>query len=165
MGWGSCRADATRWWFTMRAVVQRVHEASVTVDGQVVGRIGKGLLVLLGVGENDAERDARFLADKIAGLRCFADADSKFHRSVEDVGGGILAISQFTLFGDCRKGRRPSFTEAAQPEYAIPLYEAFVAALRERGLPVETGEFGAHMDVYLVNDGPVTLLLDSNKAF
>ena len=149
----------------MRAVVQRVHESSVTVDGRVTGRIGKGLLVLLGVGETDSEQDADYLAEKIVGLRCFADNDSKFNLSVRDAGGSVLAVSQFTLFGDCRKGKRPSFTEAARPELAVPLYERFVAKVRESGIEVQTGEFGAHMDVQLVNDGPVTLLLDSKKAF
>ena len=131
----------------------------------MTGRIGKGLLVLLGMGETDSERDADYLAEKIVGLRCFADNDSKFNLSVRDVGGSVLAVSQFTLFGDCRKGKRPSFTEAARPEQAIPLYERFVAKVRESGIDVQTGEFGAHMDVQLVNDGPVTLLLDSKKAF
>ncbi|NUM55362.1 MAG: D-tyrosyl-tRNA(Tyr) deacylase [Candidatus Hydrogenedentes bacterium] len=149
----------------MRAVVQRVHESSVTVGGRVVGKIGKGLLVLLGIGESDSEQDADYLADKIAGLRCFSDDDSKFNLGLRDVGGSVLAVSQFTLFGDCRKGKRPSFTEAARPELAVPLYERFVAQVRELGIEVQTGEFGAHMDVYLVNDGPVTLLLDSKKAF
>ncbi len=149
----------------MRAVVQRVSEASVAVDGVVIGRIGPGLLVLLGIGQNDSEKDAEFLADKIAGLRCFADAASKFNLSVQDVGGSILAISQFTLFGDCRKGKRPSFTDAAPPEKAIPLYEAFIMRLRSIGLTVETGEFGAHMEASLVNNGPVTLMLDTEKRF
>ena len=149
----------------MRAVVQRVTEASVTVEGKVVGAIGHGLLVLLSVAASDTEADAEFMADKLAGLRCFIDADSKFNRSVEDVGGALLVVSQFTLHGDCRKGRRPSFTEAARPELAVPLYEAVVTRLRARGLPVETGVFGAHMDVRLTNDGPVTLLLDSAKTF
>lgn len=149
----------------MRAVVQRVSESSVTVEGRVVGRIGRGLLVLLGVATDDDERDAEYMADKVAGLRCFADAASKFNLSVEDVKGSILVISQFTLLGDCRKGRRPSFTDAARPEVAVPLYESVVRRLRERGFTVETGEFGAHMDVQLVNDGPVTLLLDSKRGF
>ena len=149
----------------MRAVVQRVHESSVTVDGRVTGRISKGLLVLLGVGDADSEADADYLADKIVGLRCFADDSSKFNLGLRDVGGSVLAVSQFTLFGDCRKGKRPSFTDAARPELAVPLYERFVARVREAGIAVETGEFGAHMDVQLVNDGPVTLLLDSKKAF
>jgi len=149
----------------MRAVIQRVSEASVQVDGRVVGEIGLGLLVLLGVEERDSEQDAQAMADKVAGLRCFADEDSKFNLSVEDVEGGVLVISQFTLLGDCRKGRRPSFTEAARPEQAVPLYEAVVGKLRERGLPVATGEFGAHMVVRLANDGPVTLMIDTKKAF
>ena len=149
----------------MRAIVQRVDESSVSVEGRSVAGIGKGLLVLLGVGCGDTEADARYLADKIAGLRCFADDGSKFNLSVEEVGGSILAISQFTLYGDCRKGRRPSFSDAARPELAIPLYEAFVEMLRARGLHVETGEFGAHMDVRLVNNGPVTLMVDSRKVF
>jgi len=137
----------------------------VSVDERVIGQIGKGLLVLLGVANEDTESDARLLADKVAGLRCFSDADGKFNLSIEEVAGSVLAISQFTLFGDCRKGRRPSFTEAARPEVAVPMYELFVTALRERGIPVETGLFGAHMDVQLINDGPVTLLLDSKKVF
>ncbi len=149
----------------MRAVVQRVSESSVTVDGKVIGTIGKGLLVLLGVSADDEDRDAAFIAEKVAGLRCFPDDSGKFNRSVEDVGGSILAISQFTLLGDCRRGRRPSFTRAARPEQAAPLYEAVIRHLRERSLHVEAGEFGAHMDVHLVNDGPVTLLLDSRKEF
>lgn len=149
----------------MRAVVQRVSEASVTVDARVVGKIGRGLLVLLGVSETDTEKDAAYLAEKIVGLRCFADNASKFNLSVAEVGGSVLAVSQFTLYGDCRKGRRPSFTEAARPEKAVPLYNAFMRLVEERGIPVERGEFGAHMDVQLINDGPVTLLLDSTKAF
>ena len=149
----------------MRAVIQRVTASAVTVDGEVVGQIGKGLNVLLGVGEDDTEADARYMADKILGLRCFSDDDSKFNLSLLDVQGSVLAISQFTLFGDCRKGRRPSFTGAARPEKAVPLYEAVVKRLRDRGVPVETGEFGAHMDVEIENDGPVTLLIDSKKEF
>ncbi|MBX7256210.1 MAG: D-tyrosyl-tRNA(Tyr) deacylase [Candidatus Hydrogenedentes bacterium] len=149
----------------MRAVVQRVSESSVSVNGHVVGRIGRGLLVLLGVAHSDSVDDVKQLADKVAGLRCFQDDASKFNLSVEDIGGSVLAVSQFTLYGDCRKGRRPSFTDAARPEHAIPLYESFVELLRQRNIHVETGEFGAHMDVRLVNDGPVTLLLDSQKAF
>ncbi|HOD48890.1 MAG TPA: D-aminoacyl-tRNA deacylase [Candidatus Hydrogenedentes bacterium] len=149
----------------MRAVIQRVSEALVTVDGRVTGQIGKGLLLLLGVGHEDTEDDARLMAEKVVGLRCFADAESKFNLSVVEVGGAILAISQFTLFGDCRKGRRPSFSDAARPEPATVLYEAVVQRLREKGLTVETGEFGAHMSVHLVNDGPVTLLIDTKKLF
>jgi D-tyrosyl-tRNA(Tyr) deacylase len=150
----------------MRAVVQRVSEASVSVDDRVVGAVGRGLLLLVGVGHDDTDKDAQVLADKVAGLRCFADASSKFNLSVQDVDGGILAVSQFTLHGDCRKGKRPSFTNAASPDLAIPLYEAVVRRLRDdHGLPVETGEFGAHMAVSLVNDGPVTLLIDTKKEF
>ena len=149
----------------MRAVVQRVTEASVRVEGNVVGKIGRGLLVLVSVGADDTERDAAQLAEKVAGLRCFQDTSSKFNLSLHDVGGAVLAISQFTLHGDCRKGRRPSFTEAAKPELAVPLYETFLGHLRAHRLPVETGEFGAHMEVHLVNDGPVTLLLDTKKIF
>ncbi len=149
----------------MRAVIQRVSEASVKVDGETVGQIDKGLLVLLGVGEEDEGVDADFLAGKAVGLRCFMDEASKFNLSVKDVDGRVLVIPQFTLFGDCRKGKRPSFSSAARPEQAIPLYERFVEKIREAGVPVETGEFGAHMDVSLVNDGPVTLLIDSKKAF
>ncbi len=149
----------------MRAVVQRVSESSVTVDGSVVGAIGPGLLALVSVDEDDTERDARYMAEKVAGLRIFNDADGKFNLSVEDVGGAVLVISQFTLHGDCRKGRRPSFVRAARPEKAVPLYELVAVILGERGIKVATGEFGAHMDVHLINDGPVTLLLDSGKAF
>jgi D-aminoacyl-tRNA deacylase len=149
----------------MRAVVQRVSEASVSVDGTVVGRIERGLLVFLGVGEGDTAREAETMANKVTGLRCFEDDDSKFNLALQDVQGSVLAISQFTLFGDCRKGKRPSFIEAARPELAIPLYEAFVTHLRDSGLKVETGRFGAHMVVSSVNDGPVTLLIDSQKLF
>lgn len=149
----------------MRAVVQRVRESSVDVDGRTVGRIGHGLLVLLGVDVNDTEADAVYTAEKVIGLRCFNDEDGKFNRSLADVGGSVLAISQFTLLGDCRKGRRPSFIDAARPELAVPLYERFIGRLRELGVHVETGVFGAHMDVHLVNDGPVTLLIDSKKGF
>ncbi len=149
----------------MRAVIQRVTESSVSVDGREVGAIGPGLLALVSVDEEDTDEDARYLAEKLAGLRIFSDEQGKFNRSVEDIGGGVLVISQFTLHGDCRKGRRPSFTRAARPEKAIPLYEAVAAHLRERGLNVATGSFGAHMTVHLVNDGPVTLLLDSRKLF
>ena len=149
----------------MRAVVQRVSEASVTVGESLVGEIGHGLLVLVSVGEGDEEKDVVQLADKVAGLRCFEDEAGKFNLSVCDVGGSLLVVSQFTLHGDCRKGRRPSFTEAVGPDLAIPLYESFVGHLRGRGLRVETGEFGAHMHVRLLNDGPVTLLIDTKKAF
>ena len=149
----------------MRAVIQRVLEASVVVDGQTVGRIDRGLLALLGVDVADDGRDAVQMAEKIATLRCFEDPGSKFNLSVHDVGGSILAISQFTVHGDCRKGRRPSFTQAARPEQAVPLYESVIRHLRDGGLRVETGVFGAHMEVRLVNDGPVTLLLDTKKVF
>lgn len=149
----------------MRACVQRVSQASVTVAGKIVGRIGRGLLVLLGVAGEDTDDDARQLADKLCGLRIFEDDDGKMNRSLEEIRGEMLVVSQFTLFGDCRKGRRPSFTQAAPPELAERLYETFVATVGVRGLRVETGQFRAHMDVALVNDGPVTLLLDTTKLF
>lgn len=149
----------------MRAVVQRVSEASVRVAGQTVGRIGAGLLVLLGVGTADAEADAAWMAEKLLGLRIFEDEDGKMNRSVEDAEGGLLVVSQFTLFGDCRKGKRPGFSDAARPELAIPLYEKVVTLLRDSGLVVETGVFQTDMKVALVNDGPVTLLVDSKKTF
>ena len=145
--------------------MQRVRQASVTVGGEVVGEIGRGLLVLLGVGNDDGVNDSRQLADKICGLRIFEDDAGKMNRSLDEIGGAMLVISQFTLFGDCRKGRRPSFTQAAAPETAEPLYETFVAAVGVKGIQVETGVFQAQMDVALVNDGPVTLLLDSRKLF
>lgn len=148
----------------MRAVVQRVKEASVTVNGQVIGSIGKGLMVLLGVEDTDTEQDARYICDKLIGLRIFEDAEEKMNLSVTDVGGSILLVSQFTLYGDARKGRRPSFIKAARPETAIPLYENCISILKE-SVPVETGEFQAIMDVALVNDGPVTILLESKKLF
>ena len=149
----------------MRAVVQRVSSASVVVEGRVAGEIGPGLLVLLGVSTRDAATDAAYLAEKVAGLRIFEDADGKMNRSVADAGGAVLAISQFTLYGDVRRGRRPSFDEAARPEQARELYEAFVTQIRQRGLRCETGQFQAMMSVALVNEGPVTILLDSGKAF
>ena len=149
----------------MRAVVQRVSRAKVTVAGETVGEIGVGLLVLLGVGEEDGPEDAEYLAGKIVGLRIFPDDEGKMNRALGEIGGGLLAVSQFTLFGDCRKGRRPSFIAAARPEAAVELYRAFVAEVRGQGIPVATGRFQEHMDVELVNDGPVTLLLDSRKAF
>ena len=145
----------------MRAVLQRVGSARVLVGGDVVGAIDAGLLVLLGVAPADSAEQARWMADKIVGLRVFADEDGKMNRDVQEAGGGVLVVSQFTLFADCKKGRRPSFTGAATPEVAIPLYEAFVAAIRAHGIRVETGRFGADMRVELVNDGPVTLILDS----
>jgi D-tyrosyl-tRNA(Tyr) deacylase len=145
----------------MRAVVQRVSQASVDVDGQVVGAIGRGFLVLLGVTHNDGEAEAAALARKIAGLRIFEDAAGKFNLALSDVGGAVLVVSQFTLYGDARKGRRPSFTAAARPEQAEPLCDRLVELLRGEGLPVQTGVFGAIMAVHLVNDGPVTLWLDT----
>lgn len=149
----------------MRAVLQRVSEARVRVNGEIVGEIGRGLLVLLGVGQGDGEADVRFLAEKTAGLRIFEDAQGKMNLSVEEVAGAVLVVSQFTLYGDCRQGRRPGFSAAAPPDLANALYERFVRLLRERGLPMATGIFQAEMAVELVNDGPVTLLLDSRKEF
>jgi D-tyrosyl-tRNA(Tyr) deacylase len=149
----------------MRAVVQRVSEASVRVGGEVVGSIGAGLLVLLGVGREDAEADVEYLAEKVLNLRIFPDEAGQMNRSVLETGGGILAVSQFTLLGDARHGRRPGYTAAAAPEEANRLYDLFVAKLRPSGLRVETGVFRAMMDVALVNQGPVTILLDSRKAF
>jgi len=147
----------------MKAVLQRVSRASVTVEGQVVGQIGRGLLVLLGVEQDDALADAQQLADKTVQLRIFDDADGKMNLALADVGGALLVVSQFTLLGDCRKGRRPSFIQAAPPALAEQLYENFVAAVGVQGIPVATGKFRAMMQVELVNDGPVTLLLDSRK--
>jgi D-tyrosyl-tRNA(Tyr) deacylase len=149
----------------VRAVVQRVSEASVRVNEEVVGRIGPGLVVLLGVGQDDSETDADYLADKVVNLRIFSDDAGHMNRSVLDTGGGILVVSQFTLYGDARKGRRPGFTEAASPEEADRLYQLFVLRVRQSGLRVETGVFRAMMDVALVNQGPVTILLDSRKQF
>jgi len=149
----------------VRAVVQRVASASVKVEDAVVGQIERGFLVLLGVGTGDSDADAVTLAEKVAGLRVFEDDDRKMNLALNDVDGQMLVVSQFTLFGDCRKGRRPSFVDAARPEQAERLYESFVAEVRGRGIHVETGRFQTHMDVRLVNDGPVTLLLDSRKTF
>ena len=149
----------------MRMVVQRVTRASVTVDGEVTGKIGKGYMVLVGSEVGDTEADARLCADKLAGLRVFVDDEDKMNRSVLDVGGEILLVSQFTLLGDARHGRRPSFIAAARPEEAEPLLETMKTMLEEKGLHVETGRFRAHMDVELVNDGPVTILIDSRKVF
>jgi len=145
----------------MRAVVQRVSRARVVVDQEVVGQIGRGLVVLLGVARGDTVEQARWLADKIVGLRVFADDEGKMNRCLADVGGEALVVSQFTLYGDCQKGRRPSFIDAAPPEIAIPLYEEFLVAVRALGIPTATGRFGAMMQVELVNDGPVTLILES----
>ena len=147
----------------MRACIQRVRRARVTVGGQVTGEIAAGMLVLLGVAGDDTETDARQMAQKIAGLRVFEDGQGKMNLAVSDVGGSMLVVSQFTLLGDCRKGRRPSFTEAAGPELAVRLYEVFVAAVAALGIPVATGKFREHMEVELVNDGPVTLWLDSRE--
>ena len=145
----------------MRAVVQRVKNSSVNVGGDVVGKIGQGLLVLLGVANGDTTKDADFMAKKISHLRIFEDENQKMNRSLLDVGGEILAVSQFTLLGDCRKGRRPSFINAAGPEQATKLYEYFVKKTREQGISVQTGQFRAMMEVELINDGPVTLILES----
>ena len=149
----------------MRAVVQRVSHAKVTVNGRIAGEIALGLLVLLGVGREDTESDVNYLAEKIAGLRIFADADEKMNLSVVDVGGSVLVVSQFTLYGDLRRGRRPSFDAAAAPDTAQKLYELFVERLRSAGLRCETGRFQQVMQVELVNEGPVTVLLDSGKNF
>lgn len=145
----------------MRALIQRVTQASVTVEGDVVGAIGRGFLVLLGVTHADGAREAEWLARKVAGLRVFDDADGKMNLALADVGGAALVVSQFTLYGDARRGRRPDFLQAARPEQAEPLVEAFVARLRAEGVPVETGRFRAAMQVALVNDGPVTLWIDT----
>ncbi|MBC8377698.1 MAG: D-tyrosyl-tRNA(Tyr) deacylase [Planctomycetes bacterium] len=147
----------------MRAVIQRVSRASVTVDSHITGNIQQGLLVFLGVAKDDTENDISFMAEKVVNLRIFEDADGKMNLSVKDIGGGILLISQFTLFGDCRKGRRPDFTAAGAPETAKLLYEKTITAIGEKGVPVQTGIFAAHMHIDSINDGPVTLILDSNK--
>ncbi len=144
----------------MRVLLQRVSRAEVRVDGRVTGRIGRGYLLLVGLTHDDDAARVSWMADKVAGLRLFPDADGKMNLALADIGGAVLVVSQFTLYGDARKGRRPSFIDAARPETAVPLYDRFIAELRDRRVPVETGEFGAHMDVDLVNDGPVTLMLD-----
>ena len=149
----------------MRAVVQRVSSASVTVAGEVTGQIGRGFLVLLGIATDDGQDDLIYLAQKVVGLRVFEDAEGKMNLSIGEVGGSMLVVSQFTLYGDCRKGRRPGFVDAARPEVAEPLYRAFVAEVRGQGISVETGRFQTEMQVSLVNDGPVTLLIDSRKQF
>ena len=149
----------------MRCVVQRVKEASVTVAGETVGKIGPGFMVLIGVSTEDTEKDLRYMADKVPNLRVFEDAEDKMNLSLKDVGGAILAVSQFTLYGDARGGRRPSFSAAARPEEANALYEQLVAAWRAQGIQVATGRFRTHMEVQLINDGPVTILLDSTKTF
>ncbi len=147
----------------MRAVVQRVQSAEVLVDGRVSGRIGKGLLVFVGVGRGDDERDLSYLTSKIPELRIFEDESEKFNLSLKEIGGEMLVVSQFTLYGDCRKGRRPSFTEAEDPTLARDLYERFILRLREQNISVQSGEFQARMEVRLINDGPVTLILESRK--
>lgn len=149
----------------MRAVVQRVHRASVEVDGETVGAIDRGLLVFVGAEKADTDRDAEYLADKVAGLRVFEDDTGRMSRSVQDAGGAVLAVSQFTVFGDVRRGKRPSFDQAMEPVEAERLYEAFVGALRRAGLRTETGRFRAMMRVLADNDGPVTILIDSHKLF
>ena len=149
----------------MRAVVQRVSRAQVTVNGEIKAQIGLGLLILLGVGRDDTEADATYLAEKVSGLRVFEDDQGKMNRSVQDVGGSVLIVSQFTLYGDVRRGKRPSFDAAAPPEKARQIYELFMEQIRAAGLRCETGRFQEMMQVELVNEGPVTILLDSGKAF
>lgn len=149
----------------MRCVVQKVTRASVAVDGETVGKIEKGYMVLVGAEEGDLEADVNYCAEKIVGLRVFEDAEDKMNLSVQDVGGSILLVSQFTLLGDARHGRRPSFIRAARPEAAEPLFELLCRKVRDKGVHVETGRFRTHMEVSLVNDGPVTILLDSKKGF
>lgn len=149
----------------MRGVVQRVKKASVTVDGELIGKIEKGLLVFLGIGNEDDEKDIQYLADKIINLRIFEDSNEKMNESLLDQKGELLIVSQFTLYGDCRKGKRPSFDKAAKPKDAEMLYERFVEYCKSCGVKVETGKFQAMMDVELINDGPVTLLIDSKREF
>lgn len=149
----------------MRCVIQRVTEASVTVEGEVIGQIGRGFMVLIGVSAEDTDKDLKYMAEKVPNLRIFEDGQGKMNLSLKDVGGAILAVSQFTLYGDARGSRRPSFIQAARPEQANALYEQLVAAWRAQGLTVETGRFRAEMQVSLINDGPVTILMDSTKAF
>ncbi len=149
----------------MRLVIQRVKEARVTVKDEVVGEIGRGILVFLGVGAEDTEADVDYLVEKCLHLRIFPDAGEKFNLSLIDVGGTLLVVSQFTLWGDCRKGRRPSFTESAPPAKAQPLYDSFIDKARQKGIPVACGRFQEMMDVHLINDGPVTFILDSKKNF
>ena len=147
----------------MRAVLTRVNSASVTIDGEVVGKIGKGFLILLGVGPNDTEKECRYLAEKALGLRIFTDDQDKMNLGLADVGGQVLVVSQFTLYGNCRKGRRPSFVEAAGPELGNRLYEQFLKDCEDLGFPPQHGQFGASMQVESVNDGPVTLILDTDE--
>jgi D-tyrosyl-tRNA(Tyr) deacylase len=148
----------------MKAVLQRVQSAQVFVEGRLTGKIGKGLLVFVGVGKGDGERDLSYMVSKLPDLRIFEDASGKFNLSLKEANGEILLVSQFTLYGDCRKGRRPSFTEAEEPTAAKDLYEQLIIRLREQSIPIQTGEFQAKMEVHLINDGPVTLLLDSRKS-
>ena len=148
----------------MRIVLQRVTQASVTIAGRTVGQIGRGFCILLGVAHTDTAAESEWLAEKVAGLRLFGDAEDRMNLSLDDIGGAVLVISQFTLYGDASKGRRPSFVAAARPEQAVPLYDAFIAALRARGLTVATGEFGAQMQVEIRNDGPVTLILERTAS-
>ena len=147
----------------MRAVIQRVNNASVSVDGEMVGSIQKGLLIFLGIGSGDTQKDLEYIADKTVGLRIFSDADDKMNLSVTDIDGEILIVSQFTLYGDCRKGRRPNFTASMPPKEAERMYEAFIDNIKNRGINVASGVFGADMQVSISNDGPVTILLDSSK--
>jgi D-tyrosyl-tRNA(Tyr) deacylase len=149
----------------MRAVIQRVKRASVRVDGEIVGEIGKGLLVLLGVGQHDSDEDARYIAEKLSFLRIFEDSEGKMNLSVRDIEGAVLVVSQFTLFADCRKGRRPSFVNAGDPEEAQRLYKRVIDVLNASDVPTAEGIFQASMDVELINEGPVTILLDSTKEF
>lgn len=149
----------------MRAVVQRVKRAEVTVDDAVIGSIGHGIMLLLGVEEDDGEKDLDYMCDKVPNLRIFEDENGKMNKSLTDVGGRLLVVSQFTLLGDARKGRRPSFIQAAAPDKAIPMYEKFISSMKSLNIDTQTGEFGADMQVALVNDGPVTILLDSKKTF
>lgn len=147
----------------MKAVIQRVKESSVLVNGSIIGKINRGILILLGISKDDTEKDAQYLASKIPDLRIFEDKEGKMNLSLLDTKGEILVVSQFTLFGDCSKGRRPSYTCAARPDLANSLYEYFISLLRKRDIKTETGQFQAMMDVHLINDGPVTLVLESNK--
>lgn len=149
----------------MRAVVQKVSSSKVTVDGEIIGKIDQGLMVLLGVTHDDTSKDVDYMVDKVTNLRIFEDEEGKMNLSLKDIGGDVLAVSQFTLYGDARRGRRPSFSDAARPEVANPLYEEFIEKVKTQGINVETGKFGAHMMVDLTNDGPVTILLESRREF
>ena len=147
----------------MRALIQRVKRASVTINSQITGKINEGLLIFLGVGEDDTEKQVQYLVERCTGLRIFTDEQDKMNLSVKDIKGEILVVSQFTLYGDCKKGKRPSFVRAARPETAIPLYESFITHCKNTGLNVQTGEFGADMQIELINDGPVTIWLDTEE--